>query len=194
LGEGEHERAITRFNQCGPLLRLGRLDDAQRVLEGCLHLFREADDVTNQAKALSALAALWERRGDRVQAVALARQALAVSDRLPDLANRSISHGNLSNCLDRSGETEEAARHLLAAIVYGLVMNHHQELSRHLHNLGINMRRAAPDPYELPRLADLLSRPEFDALKRVLEASGVDAEGLQGTIDGIVEQERQSVS
>lgn len=66
---------------------------ARRVLEGCLHIFREADDVTNQAKALSALADLWDKRGDRVQAVALERQALAVRDRLPDLAGRSISHG-----------------------------------------------------------------------------------------------------
>jgi len=30
-------------------------------------------------------------------------------------------------------------------------------------------------------------------LKRVLEASGVDAEGLQGAIDGLVEQVRQGM-
>jgi len=193
-GEGQHERARTRINRYGPLLSLRRLDDAQRVLEGCLDVFREADDVTNQSKALSALADLWDERGDRVQAVALERHALAVRDRLPDLADRSISHGNLSNYLDRSGETEEAARHLLAAIVYDLVMNHRQGLNVNLSNLGNRMRRAAPDPYELPRLADLLSRPEFEALKRVLEASGFDAEGLQGTIDGIVEDVRQQVA
>jgi hypothetical protein len=41
-GESPHERAITRFNQYGPLIRLGRLDDAQQVLEQCEVLRRTA--------------------------------------------------------------------------------------------------------------------------------------------------------
>ncbi|MCX4239013.1 hypothetical protein, partial [Paraliomyxa miuraensis] len=35
-GESQHELACTRFNTYGPLLSLGRLEEAQRVLEGCL--------------------------------------------------------------------------------------------------------------------------------------------------------------
>ncbi len=46
LGESPHERARTRFNQYGPLIRLGRLDDAQQVLEQCLAIFRDANDLT----------------------------------------------------------------------------------------------------------------------------------------------------
>ncbi|MCP4664193.1 MAG: hypothetical protein GY856_53090 [bacterium] len=39
-----------------------------------------------------------------------------------------------------------------------------------------------------PRLAELLERPELDALKQVLDASGVVVEELQAGIDGLVEQ------
>lgn len=190
LGEREHERARTRFNQYEPLLRLGRLDDAQRVLEGCLDFFHRVDDLTGQLKALGGLADLWDKRGDRVQAVALARQALAISNRLPDPTDRSISHGNLSNYLDRSGEAEEEVRHLMAAIVYAYISGHKQNLSVYLNNLAL---RAAPAPYESPRLADLLSRSEFNALRQMLDTHSVDAEKLQGSIDQLVEQVRQSV-
>ena len=39
-------------------------------------------------------------------------------------------------------------------------------------------------------LADLLARGEFAALRQVIEGAGVDVEGLQGPIDGLVEQVR----
>ncbi len=107
LGEGELELARTRFNRYFSLLNLGQLGQAQEVLEGCLVVFRRVDDLTNQAKALAALADLWGVRGDIAQAVALQRQALAVRDRLPDLAGRSASHGNLSIYLDRAGRGRE---------------------------------------------------------------------------------------
>jgi tetratricopeptide (TPR) repeat protein len=193
LGEGEHELARTRFNRYGPLLRLGRFDEAQHLLQDCLQVFRQVDDPTMQSKALSALADLWDERGDRGQAVALQRQALAIRNRLPDLADRSISHGNLSNYLDRLGERPEAARHMLAAIVYDLVIDQCQLLRIYRNNLGILMRRAAAKEkrYELPRLADLLERPEFAALRQVLTNGGVDLEQLQEAIDTLVEQVRK---
>ncbi len=56
MGQGEHERARSRFNRHGPLLQLGRLLEAQSLLEDCLAVFRRYDDVTLQARTLSALA------------------------------------------------------------------------------------------------------------------------------------------
>jgi tetratricopeptide (TPR) repeat protein len=193
LGEGEHELARTRFNRYGPLLRLGRFDEAQHLLQGCLQVFRQVDDLTNQSKALSALADLWDERGDRGQAVALERQALAVRNRLPDLADRSISHGNLSNYLDRLGERPEAARHMLAAIVYLVVIRHQEHLNIVLSNLGIHMSRAAASGsrYDLPPLAELLERPDLEALRQVLTDGGVNIEALQAQLDALVEEVRQ---
>lgn len=107
-----------------------------------------------QAMTLSALADLWYQRGDRGQAVALERQALTVRNRLPALADRAVSHGNLSNYLGSLGDLEGKAQHSLAAIVYDVVTNRRQGLALRLRNLGVDMRRAAAagSRYELPRV------------------------------------------
>jgi tetratricopeptide (TPR) repeat protein len=111
LGTGEHEIARTRFNRYGPLRRLGKLDEARVVLEGCLEVFRGAGDVTNEAKTLSALADVWEALGDRGQALALARQALALRERLPDIAGRAVSRfkGAVRGAGEVRGETPAGA-------------------------------------------------------------------------------------
>jgi len=194
-GEGEHELARTRFNRHGPLLRLGRLDEAQRVLESCLAVYRRVGDLPREARALSALADLWDERGDPEQAAGLERQALAVCNRLSDLADRSISHGNLATYLDRLGTAEEAARHVLAAIAYDFVTGHGQFLATDLRNLAILMRRAAAsgERYELPRLAELLARPEFEPLQRTLTEWNVAVDELQAKIDELVEEVRRGV-
>jgi hypothetical protein len=63
----------------------------------------------------SALAAIWYERGDITQAVALARQSLMVRNRLPNPADRAISHLNLSTYLYELGRNEESMNHHLAA-------------------------------------------------------------------------------
>ena len=193
LGEGEHELARTRFNRYGPLLRLDRLEEARRVLESCLTVYRGAGDQPREAKALSALADLWSRREDREQAAGLERQALAVYNRLADLEVRSVSQGNLANYLDRLGEVEKAARHRLAAIAYFLVMGHGQHMAIALRNLAARMREAtaAGGRYELPRLTVLLARPEFEPLQRTLEERNVAVEELQTRMDEVVEEVRR---
>ena len=195
LGEGEHELARTRFNRYGPLLRLGRLDEAQRVLESCLAVFREVGDLLGVARSLSALAVLWNEREDREQAAGLERQALAVRNRLSDLEDRSASHANLANYLERLGAVEEATRHRLAAIIYELVISHGQHLAIALHNLAISMRDAAASGgrYELPRLAELLARPDFEPLQRTLTERNVALDALQTQVDQYVEEVRRRV-
>ena len=87
------------------------------------------------------------------------------------------------------------ARHLLAAIVYVVVIGHRQYLKTSLDNLASRMRRAAAggERYELPRLADLLARPELEALRQVLADRGVDVGELQEAIDQHVDQVRSQV-
>jgi tetratricopeptide (TPR) repeat protein len=191
-GEGEHGLARVRFNRYGPLLRLGQLREAQEVLEGCLEVDREAEDLPGQAADLSALADVWDERGATGQAIALERQALAVRERLADPNGRAISHGNLSNYLSKAAQAEEEARHLLAALVYFLVTGHHQGLTEVLNNIRIRMRKAAAagDRYELLPLTALLERPEFDALRRFLVEAGVSPADLQAKIDQRLEQVR----
>jgi len=122
LGENEVELAATRFNEYGPLLTLGRLDEAQRVLEGCLGVFRAAGDVGQEARCLSALADLWARRNEIGEAIALERQALAVRNTLPNPSDRSTGHANLAVYLFESGHLDEAGSHLLASAIYSLLI------------------------------------------------------------------------
>ncbi len=58
-----------------------------------------------------------------------------------------------------------------------------------------SMRQAAAAGrrYELPRLADLLERPEFEPLQRTLAERGVAVEAMQGRIDELVEEVRREV-
>ncbi|MFO1429069.1 MAG: CHAT domain-containing protein [Candidatus Competibacteraceae bacterium] len=196
LGESRHARAKTQFDRYFPLLMLGRLDEAQQLLEDCLGVFQEADDLTHQSKVLSALADLWDRRGDLDQALALQRQALAVCNRLSNPVDRAISHNNLSTYLDRANRLVDMARHQLAAFVYLIVVGHHEYLKDYsLCNLASDMHRAAQtgQRYELPPLAELLALPEFDALRQFLVQREVDLADLQAVIDEQVEAVRRQV-
>lgn len=104
-------------------------------------------------------------------------------------------HGNLANYLDQMEALEEAARHRLTAIVYNLVMGQQQNFANNLHNLAIPMREVAASGgrYELPRLAELLTRPEFEPLQRTLMGRGVALDVLQAEIDQQVEAVRREV-
>lgn len=195
LGESDYELARTWHKRYGALIRLGQLDEAQRVLEGCLALYREVDDLTRQARALGGLADVWAERGDIEKAVDLGRQALAVCNRLPNPDDRGGLHGNLSNYLEKAGASANATRHELAAGAYFVVSGHGQHVGQWLHNLGVEMRLAAKAGarYELPRLGEVLADPEFAALRVFLEQGQVDAGELQGKIDRLVEEVRKQV-
>lgn len=192
IGEGEHQLARTRLGRYGPLLALERLDEAKRLLEECLVVFRANDDLQGQAVTLTGLANLWYVRGDRQQAVALERQALAASNRLADLADRSISHGNLSRYL---GPGDESTRHLLAGIAYNLLTGYQQLLKSALGNLAAKWRATIADGgvFHLPRLEVLLERAEFATLRLALEEAGVDLEQLQASINELAERVRRWV-
>jgi hypothetical protein len=70
---------------------------------------------------------------------------------------------------------------------------HGQHLAIWRHNLAIRIRRAARagQRYELPRLADLLADPEFDALQQFLTAHRGDPAQFQSALDQLVEQVRK---
>ena len=85
---------------------------------------------------------------------------------------------------------QPAARHLLAALAYDVVIGHRQYLALWFGNLSIHIRRAAVagGRYEPPRLADLLARPEFDPRRQFLTERGVDPAELQAALDQLIAQ------
>jgi tetratricopeptide (TPR) repeat protein len=193
-GESEEALARTRFNRYGPLMRLGRLDEAQRVLEGCLQVFSRMNDLTAQATVLSALAHVWDERGDVSRAIELERQSLAICERLPNPEVRTISHGNLSNYLHTVGQIEEGAKHLLAGIVYFIVIGNKNHLEIQLRNLALAIHKQVIEEkgttYPLPRLNELLQHAEFSSLRRWLVERGVEVGELQRRVDGLVEKNK----
>jgi tetratricopeptide (TPR) repeat protein len=193
LGENEVELAMTRSSQYESLLKLGRLDEAQRLLEGCLPVYRSAGATACEARCLSALAAVWDERNEPSEAIALERQALAVHNTLPHPFDRAISHNNLSGSLQGAGHDAEAAAHRLAAGVYSMVTVHREYLAIWLHNLRVLAGRAQAngDRYTLPPLDDVLAQPEFAALRQFLDSRGVDRAALQADIDRLVDQAHQ---
>jgi tetratricopeptide (TPR) repeat protein len=195
MGESAYQRARTHCNRASPLLRLGRLDEAQRALEDGLALFQGPDSLVDRSGVLAALADVWNARGDYVQAIDVQRQALVIRNRFPDPQHRGASHNNLAIYLYNSGQPGEAAAHQLAAIVYFLVTDHHRALWYSLHGLTSFMRAGrAGATYDLPRLTDLVARPDFDALARFLAERQVDQVSLQVAIDQFVASVRKAIT
>lgn len=175
-------------------MKLGKIAEAKTLLEGGLDIFRQAHDVTMEATFLSSLADVWDEIGDPAQAVTLARSALAVRDRLPDPGDRAISHNNLASYLHTTGAMAESAAHRLAALAYRLATGLDPRSSRH--NLAIVIRQAAArgERFDFPRLADLLAKSTFAALRTFLAEREVPVADLQTAIDSLVEQARAAVA
>ncbi|MCP4351866.1 MAG: CHAT domain-containing protein [Desulfobacterales bacterium] len=190
MGHSRQEQYRTRFNQYHPLMKLGRLDEAQKVTEECLAVFREADELHSQCAALSALANIWEKRGDMEQAIALARKSLSVRNQLPAPMDRAISHGNLCIYLEKANRKDESIRHQLAAGIYFLVSGHGGHVSTWMNNLKIYLRRS-DGTYQLPKISELIAIPEFAPLKQFLEQWNVNMESLQMQMNQVLEQAKK---
>lgn len=189
------EIAIDRMNRANVLGRLGRFGEAQAELEACLQLFQH--DPARSAAVLSSLADLFDKQGDVAQAIRQERRALALREQLPNPRDRAISHGSLSNYLERSGAPSalaESPRHQLAALVYRLVAGLGQSMQFSLRNYVVRFRRAhaAGTPLAVPRVAELLADPAFRPLDDWLRRREVDVDELQAAVDQFLEMARQA--
>ncbi len=195
LNRPDEDIASDRTNRANVLNKLDRFAEARTELEACLETFR--NNPTNSAKVLSSLADLFNKQGDVPQAITQQRRALALCEKLPDPADRAISHNNLGNYLERSGNSSDLAetpRHQLAALVYFLAADVRQHVQTLLRNYAISFRRAHAAGTELtvPRLAKLLNDPAFEPLEQWLRQRQVDPDELQTAIDQLLTQVRQA--
>jgi len=79
----------------------------------------------------------------------------------------------------------EAPYHQLAALVYRIVASLHQSLKASVRHYVIDFGRSQHEgaPPAIPRLEQLLARPDFDPLRRWLDARAVKYNELQKKID-----------
>ncbi|MBO3746603.1 CHAT domain-containing protein [Streptosporangiaceae bacterium NEAU-GS5] len=158
-GAGETETARTRFNVYGPLLRLGRVEQAWRLLVELREIFERRHDLEMLGKTLSALADVEHERGHGPRAVALEQDALRYKYAAGDVRNLHVSHHNLGNYLvSHAGSVGEGLTHHLAATLLRAVTG--QEGAER------SLRAAADD---LRRLKDRSNAPgDVAALCRVV--------------------------
>ncbi|WP_021593713.1 CHAT domain-containing protein [Actinomadura welshii] len=127
-GAGPREVSRARFNICGPLEKLGRLDEARRHLSTCRTVFEQENDLDGIAASLSALARIEDARGHPGAAVRAARDAVRYAYKHGDLALIVSTHTNLGYRLAAQARTDEqmadAAAHHLAAALLGTLAGH----------------------------------------------------------------------
>ena len=117
------EVARTRFNDYGPLLRLGRYDDARALLLSCRAIFEAERDIEMLGKVYGALADLEDETGDRAAAVRFEEVALGYTYQVGEPEDCAISHHNLASYLKRQGADPAAVlAHRLAAAAISLQM------------------------------------------------------------------------
>ena len=189
-GRGELEIAKARFNRAVVLKDIKDFGKAQTELESLLDVFEAAGDHYCKAAVLSTLAGLFNDLNDVNQAVIQARRALALLNTFEDIDDRAMSHNNLAEYLEKSGATAESADHQLAALAYRLAAGLGQDLKLSRNNYAIRYQRAKAAGKELvvPRLDELLDKPEFAALTHWLQQNGIPPADLQAAIDQALSQ------
>ena len=121
-GASAHEIAAFRRNDAVPLIRLGRLDDAEQVLIECQQVFEDHDDLDQLARVFSARADLEDERGNLATALGFQQTAIRFTYTRPDPRIIAIAHGNLAYYLRKAGSDPAAQRahRLAAALIYQL--------------------------------------------------------------------------
>jgi hypothetical protein len=114
--------AGARFNDYGPLLRLGRTGQALDLLLDCRQAFQDANDIQGLGMVLSALADTEDARGHGDAAIRLERDALRYKYLGGDVASITISYHNLGNYLHLHARqpAPALASHLAAALIRAL--------------------------------------------------------------------------
>jgi len=168
--------ARDRFNDYGPLIRLGRMDEALSLLRGCRKVFEEAAENRLLGYTLGALAELEARQGHGDVAIRLQRDCLRYAYLAPEAVNIAAGHRNLGHYLGSFARQPQVAaafaHHLADALIRDLAGTGDTDES---------LRSAAADLKVLdigtPVPADL-----EDLCRHVAAAPGVHLAGLLGTL------------
>jgi tetratricopeptide (TPR) repeat protein len=187
-GAGAHERTRTRFNDAGPLIRLGRLAEAGRLLRDCQRVFEEYRDIPMLAMVLSTRAELEAALGHRDAAADLERTALRLRYAHPDPRDIAVSHHNLAICLGAGDRAGRRAHRLAAALLWQLTGMTHN-LARAVHELAAELRDDPADAALPDTVADVIEvakRTEGVHLGDLLDALEPDRQVVEEALAEIL--------
>jgi hypothetical protein len=217
-GAGVHEVTRFLFNDAVPLIRLGRLEEAGRLLAECQRVFEDHADTPMLARVLAGRADLEDELGHRQAAAELERTALRLSYAWPEPRDIAAGHHNLAVYLDRLGEDPAGQRaHRLAAALIRRLGGVTYDLAGTVRVLAGELRAAGGADASLPstvaevvavveltegvRLAALLTalQPDPDAVEAALAeilqiAAALPPENYQPDPSSYVEQRQPEIT
>ena len=136
---GAHEIAATLLTDAGPLIRMGRLTEAGRLLSDCQRVFEEYADTIGLARVLSARATFEAALGHQEVAMELERAALRLlyARVRHDPVSIAASHHNLAGYVFASGGEDHVVlcHRMAAALIF--------RLTGATHDLASTLRAAA---------------------------------------------------
>lgn len=192
---GEVELAAARANDYGPLLRLGRLAEARRLLEACRRTFETAGQVARLGKVLSALADLEDAEGDPRGAARFEGAALRYRYQAGEPEDCAISHNNLSNYFERSSAPPTAilAHRLADALICFQTVS--GTLAITLRNLARTPLPPTPPPFaEVATQVEEMDGVRFRELFARLPSRAPDGDAALAEVWRLVEAEREKRS
>ena len=157
-GASAYEIIRIRFNDAGPLIELGRVADAERILLETQQAYEDQNDIAGLQQVLSTRAVLEKRRKRPQQALELERTAIRLAYVRPEPQDIAISHQQLAGYLQMAGADPAAGRaHLLAAALLYQLSGMTHELGGTSRVLARELRQEA-DRKELPGTLDEVIR------------------------------------
>jgi tetratricopeptide (TPR) repeat protein len=195
---GTHEIARFRFNAARPLMELGQLDEAARLLSECQRVYEEHGDISHLPQVLSVRGDLESRLGHLTVAADLERAALRLYYARPEPGDIAISHHNLANLLLELGGdwAQQRAHRLGAALVFGLIgMRYYldvvvRDLAADIYDLGEDPSL----PATVAQVAESAERAEGVRLGALLVALQPDHAAIEEALAEILRTARAAVA
>ena len=150
--------ALARFHEHALLLDLNRIDDALDLLNWCLEVFKDAQDLRMLGNVFGSLAAAEELRGNAGAALHLEYDALRYSYRAGDVTGIAVSYQNLGNRFrkESSQPTQALAFHLAAAVIRTLTSA--EGSSRSVSDAAEDLRQFGPRAVPPTGIEDLSAK------------------------------------
>ena len=185
-----HEISRSRYNDAGPLIELGRLAEAERILLETQQACEDQNDIAGLQQVLGTRAFLENRCGRPQQALEIERTAIRLAYVRPEPGDIAISHHQLAYYLKRAeGDWVAARAHRLAAVLLFQLSGMTHELAGACTALAGELRR--DDRREdLPGTVDEVIRvaeqTEGVHLDRLITALQPDRQAIADALAGIL--------
>jgi tetratricopeptide (TPR) repeat protein len=189
-GASSYELAYFAFNDYAPLIRLGRLPEADRLLRDCQDQFEAAGDTASIGKVVAARADLADKQGHPDVAMRHLQVALRYLYAGGDARTIAAGHYNLAGHLEHAGAAPEIrlAHRLTAALLHRLTGADH-DLQRDLHAVVRDLTdpaAAAALPSTVERIQATVEQVDGVHLAALLDALEPDPTRQQATLDELL--------